>query len=258
MTLQNIPTPVESGFDSIFCEPSTTQNKRSPIANLAKSILIETACAGLLVTTACCFTASTATAFSIASFAVGTVAVNTLLRSVSTSWVPALNFAVLFGTTGNLLVHEAGHVAAASLVYKNLKAQITLLGLFRGAVSWTKTGLTPLGSLLGGVNSRLLVCVAGPLAAVLAGTAALVAGRHFKNHFPEFSRYLTAASAFTIAYQTLYALSALWASNADLGHDFIMLWHVGVNPVVASIFLVSIPLIVLSAYPRLRTKVGLL
>lgn len=175
-----------------------------------------------------------------------------IITDTISKWMPASSFAILFGATGNLLIHEAGHVVAAAYVYKDLSAQIRITGLFKAATSWSSTGLTPFGTFLGDLNSRLLVCVAGPLTAILAGAGALVVSKMLFNRYPELSRYLAASAIVTIAYQILYALSALWTSQTDLGHDFVMLWHVGVNPVVAGICLASIPTIALAAYFRLK------
>lgn len=280
MSLQNLTALV--GTDSnVAKQESTSENIRAKLlVNLAKSVLIETAGIALLSKATCFYAVSLSTAVLLPHLAIGIIITNALFKSVGcylqyrqlgqqetapeyprrgldrfktiAQWVPALNFAILFGTTGNLLIHEAGHISAASLVYKGLKAQITIPGLFRGAVSWTKTGLTAFGSSLGGLNSRLLVCVAGPLAAVSIATGALIAGIHLRDRFPMFSKYVILASVVTLVYQVVYALSAYWASSLDLCHDFVMLQQVGVNPVVAGICLASIPIIALVAYFRLK------
>lgn len=283
MTLQVISSWLKGRQVNAPCDISNNEMKAALISNLAKSILIETVCNVFLTKTTCFYAVSLSIASLISNLAIAIVVPNIFFKSIACSlqyrqveqqkitqeysrsglnkfktiaqWIPPINFAMLFGTTGNLLIHEMGHIGAASIVYKNLKAQITISGLFSGAVSWTKTGLTPLGSSLGSVNSRLLVCIAGPLNAVLAGTFALIAGIHFKDRFPEGSKYLTSTAVFIIAYQALYALSAFWASKDDLGHDFVMLWHVGIHPIIASIFLASIPLIALSIYKKSRILV---
>ncbi len=169
-------------------------------------------------------------------------------------WIPPTNFALLFGTTGNLLLHEAGHVVAASAVYNNLESQITITGLFRAATSWTRIGTTFFGDLMGELNARLFVCVAGSLTATFIASIALVASVYYKDRFPELSKYVILSALVTIAYQILYALSALVASQSDLGHDFVMMWQVGVHPILSSLILASIPVIALAIYFRLRTK----
>lgn len=280
MNSQNVTTLNGSASNTAKLEFKSENTRTSLLANLAKSALAETAAIALLSKATGFYAVSLSTTTLLPHLAIGIIITNTLFKSVGyclqyrqlgqqettpkcpksgldrfktiADWVAPLNFAFFFGTTGNLLIHEAGHISAASLVYRGLKAQVTIPGLFRGAVSWTKTGLTAFGSSLGGLNSRLLVCVAGPLAAVSIATGALVAGIHLRNRFPEFSKYVILASVVTLLYQVVYALSALWVSSADLCHDFVMLQHVGVNPIVASLCLASIPVIVLVAYFKLK------
>ncbi len=282
MTSKTILTNSVQNSFSLPNSRSLEEEKIHLIKRLVKHCLIETASIALLTKATCLYITSPQTTSSLYVLSIFVLAANILLKSVMTNfqyqclsspvnnlpfqsikrstdalkmtlpWIGPINFSIHFGTTGNLLIHEIGHVRAASLVYQNLKAQITVQGLFRGAVSWTKTGLTDFGSLLGGLNARLLVCISGPLAATLLGTGVLLAGIHFKDRFPELSKYLTLTAVGSIAYQSLYAMSAFWASKKDLSHDFTMLWHIGVNPVIASGFLVCIPLIAVAAYFRLQ------
>jgi hypothetical protein len=170
-----------------------------------------------------------------------------LFRSFN-EWIPSLGFSIFFGMTGNMLIHELGHVVAASTVYSNLTSQIRLTGIFKAAVTWDKSCNTMFGNVIGDLSSRLLVCMAGPLAATFVGTLGLIAGFHLKERFPEFSKYLTLSSLITIACQVLYALTAILAFESDLGHDFVMLWQVGIHPIVSSLILASFPIIALVAY----------
>jgi len=278
MGLQNI-TISDVAISNAAKRGYPTENiQKAYVATLVKSILFESASIVLLAKMTSFSAISRSAILSLSGLAISILIVNIAFKSIGSylrcqnqqqntsnsmrnysdiflkiiEWTPPLNFAVLFASTGNLLIHEAGHISAALLVYKDLKAQITIPGLFRGAVSWTKTGLTFFGGSLGGVNSRLLVCVAGPLAAISVATSTLVVGIHLKDRLPEFSKYVILSSLVTLLYQAVYALSGLWASRGDLSHDFMMLWHVGINPIVASLFLTSIPLIAVSAYFRLK------
>ncbi len=258
------------------------EEKSCRVKQLFKSCLVETACITFLIQVTCMYGVTSKVINSLKVFSVSVLSANILLKSglsyiqhrsikdhsqqdVSTQseaqadnvtgefnqWIAPFNFALFFGTTGNLLIHEVGHISAALLVYKGLNAQITIPGLFRGAVSWTKTGLTPIGTSLGGINSRILVCVAGPLLSVAVATSGLIGGIHLNDRLPEFSKYVILSSIITLFYQMIYALSGLWASKHDLCHDFNMLWRVGVHPVIASILLASIPLLGVSVYLRL-------
>ena len=243
----------------------------------AKRIIIETASVSLLSTVACSYATNFTVSSSIRNYSIATIITNIFLNlfnlkllnnidcNEKTSrnihfnfkktfeWLISLNFAFFFGTTGNLLIHEFGHVLAASMVYSNLSSQIELTGLFKAVISWYKSDNTMFGNIIGDLNSRLLICIAGPLSATFAGSLGLIAGFYLKELFSEFSRYLILSSIITIAYQVLYALTAMLTSKNDLGHDFVMLWQIGIHPLISSLILTCIPLIVLATYSRFLT-----
>jgi hypothetical protein len=157
-------------------------------------------------------------------------------------WLVPFNFALLFSSTGSVLIHEAGHALAAFLLYKNAHPQISIHSLFEGNTTWINQGLSPLGSLLGEPQVKFLALSVGPLAIVLAASAGFLSAIQLQKSYPKVSKCACFAALFSLVYHIRYALSALTASKPNMAHDFVQLWNYGIHPLTAAGFIAGVPL----------------
>ncbi|MCE5315854.1 MAG: hypothetical protein LLG04_00645 [Parachlamydia sp.] len=172
------------------------------------------------------------------------------------NYLAPISFSILDSTTRDVVIHEAGHAAAASLLYQNAKPQITVNPLQGGMTSYWVNGLTKTGRFFGEKGSRLIVAGAGPAAAVLADTIQIGVAHVVNKSHPTLSRYLKITAIFSLIGHTFYAFSAFTATKI-VGHDFAVLWAGGINPIVSIIAMVGLPIIVklgLCAYDHIRAK----
>lgn len=220
-----------------------------------------------LTGSACFFAASPAVAASLIVFTVTALSINIFSRisavildrcklkmSAETCRIIApFNMSFIYGATGNVLVHEAGHAAAITLICKNAKPQITVDGLFAGATSWINGKYTRLGKLLGPLNSQMLIAAAGPLAAVIFATIGIILALRLGLD-TYLGKCALFSSIFSIAHHVDYALSTFVADPTNLGHDFLMLWYCGIHPAVSVVCLIAIPTITVLGYLYYNNK----
>lgn len=162
-----------------------------------------------------------------------------------------ITFATIDSNTRDLVTHEAGHALATYAVYKNPMPSITIQAtqpFSAGGVTRFYPGqLTGFGEKIGRTNASSLVAAAGPAMSLTFSCVNLVVAHKIKDSHPRLSLYFLAAAITSIAQHVLYALSALWMTGGDLGHDFIRLWAGGVHPIISAITLIAIPLLVKGA-----------
>jgi hypothetical protein len=211
----------------------------------------------------CLFVASLSgvTTLLIASTCV--VALNALFRYIKLLNVPTLdkkdqpsektfiyrclgwNFAFLDSATRDVLVHEFGHAACSTLLYKNSSLSITLLPFLGGVTSYTPEALRSLGKLVGENAAGILVSLAGPLATLLFTSTALIISHLIKENHPQLHEYMNTSILLSVVQQLLYALSALETSGEELSHDFVYLWAIGgIHPLLCAAFICLIPLVI--------------
>lgn len=193
------------------------------------------------------------------AYAVSAIVINLLCRSVDaylssgpykgmTGGLPSLHCSLFYAATGGVLVHECGHALAAHLLFKNPLTKIVWTKPFYGATSFYIRSLSQIGKVVGLDASIFFVTLSGPLAGVLAGTAAIVAGLWLRKSYPEISAYLKMIGIAPIVHHVVYALSALTEPMDNFAHDFVALWGFGIHPVVAAVFILSLPLMVTLGY----------
>lgn len=274
--------PVEISFKPA---PAAQKPKRGwkIVQNVAMSSLKEFAIAMAFAAITCTFVATPAGASVLVITALAVVAFNTLARTLGggctyalhhidnknsfryrfckstetvCNYLAPISFSILDSTTRDVVIHEAGHAAAASLLYKGAKPQITVMPLQGGMTSYWVNGLTKIGRFFGEKGSRLIVAGAGPAAAVLADTIQIGVAHVVKKSHPTLSRYLKITAIFSLIGHTLYAFSAFTATKI-VGHDFAVLWAGGIHPMVSIVTMVGLPIIVklgLCAYDHIRAK----
>ena len=112
--------------------------------------------------------------------------------------------------------------------------------------------MTSLGHRLGYRHSIFVITLAGTALALLASSITLIAGLALHNNHPHASLYLTTIGIYSFLEHAQYALSALWISPAELGHDFVRLMTLGLHPTVATVAIISIPIIITVGYLSLK------
>ncbi len=171
------------------------------------------------------------------------------------NYIAPLNFSILDSTTRDLVIHEGGHLVAASLLYKNAQPEIIVRPFQGGATSFWTNGLTKLGQFFGEKGSRLIVAGAGPAAAVLVNSAHIGIAHAIRKTHPNLSRYLKVTAIISLVGHIFYALSALTPKNHMPAHDFVALRAGGIHPVASIVAMVALPIIVklgLCAYDHLK------
>lgn len=253
------------------------------VQNVAMSSLKEFAIAMAFAAITCTFVATPAGASVLVITALAVVAFNTLVRTVGggctyalhrmdnknafkhkfckgtqtvCNYLAPISFTVLDSTTRDVVIHEAGHAAAAALLYKGAKPQITIMPHQGGMTSFWVNGLTKIGRIFGEKGSRLLIAGAGPAAALLADSIQIGVAHVVRKSHPTLSRYLKITAIFSLIAHTMYAFSAFTATKI-VGHDFAVLWAGGIHPMVSIVSIVGLPIIVklgLCAYDHIQAK----
>lgn len=246
------------------------------IKEIVKKTLIELAVSLIFVGAACLFVATPLGMATLLACAATAVALNILFRSLAgfchyrlfqlknahthavltkkNSFEAALRFlnylvpmtfsSLTDAQTRELMVHEAGHAIASQVLIKNPQARIRIKP-FEGAVTSYRLGtLTKVGEFLGRENVKLFIAASGPAFSVLTAVAGFSTALAIRKSKPELSRYLKVIAIDSIAQHAFYALSALWTSSAQMGHDFVRLMAGGVHPVAATISMLALPIIV--------------
>lgn len=165
-----------------------------------------------------------------------------------TDYFCPISFALFDGSTRDIVTHEGGHALTSMLVYKNPNPSITIysekLVSSSGVTRFYPQKLSSLGQKLGQRNASTVVGAAGAAFSLTFSIGSIILSHKLKHSHPKLSRYFLASAITSIAHHALYALSALWASRKDLGHDFVRLWAGGIHPIVSLITIIALPLIV--------------
>lgn len=267
---------------SIICNIVESQNlyvdsEQKPLhvqsIEMMKGCFAEVLFSSITTGVACLFAATPQVAVSLVVFTVAILAINTFARIAALflegnsfmrskierddglspiaktfSTIPPFTHALLYGTTGNILVHEWGHYAAVSLIHSNAQPQVAIDSLFAGSTSWLISKYTSFGKLLGPLNSRLIIAAAGPLLAVCFATIGIIVALQLGEKYPDLSKCIFFSSNFSIVNHISYALSAFGADPKDLAHDFVMLWRCGIHPLASAVSLIAIPTIAILVY----------
>lgn len=247
----------------------------SLVQDVVLSTLKEMVLSTLMTAITCCFLAHSAIPVIIAT-TVTMIAINSLVRGLTAyqkyklhqleqqhhpvhngniaflkkticlgQWLCPANFAYFDQLTSAMLVHEAGHAAAAVAVYQHAHPRIEILPGGGGLTSYRAGALTRLGKYLGKKNSNLCIAAAGPAFSIITAIAQIALSHKLKKDHPEAAKYLLAAGISNIASHIIYALSALLQKHKNPGHDFLQLWKVGnIHPVVSIISMVALPVLV--------------
>lgn len=252
------------------------QYKNMLIKEVAKKSLIELAISLAFSGIACFFVATPMGMATLLICAVTAAALNAIFRSVGAcckyrifqlkndpseeaqkekayyqkilkffQYIAPLTFSGLVDTnTRDLLIHEGGHALAANILIKNPNTHITVYPLKGGQTSYRMGALSKIGEFFGRAKSKLIIAAAGPALAVVTATIGFGTSLAISKSNPELSRYMKVAAITSIANHVLYALSALWTSVTQKGHDFIQLWAGGIHPIVSAISIIALPIIV--------------
>ncbi|MBA3602389.1 MAG: hypothetical protein H0W50_01815 [Parachlamydiaceae bacterium] len=160
-----------------------------------------------------------------------------------TEWLCPFNFGVFHMLTTGIVIHEAGHAIAALLVFQRSNPVIEVIPGVGGVTRIMQGPLTKLGSWLGANNSYIFVVAAGPALAIISSTALIIFSHLLQTDHPEASKILLGASLINIGSHIIYAISALWETRMNSGHDFMQLWAIAnIHPVVSAIALVVLPI----------------
>jgi len=243
---------IESNFSS---RPIEAVIGSSKFCEICKNSITELGASTVLTGTACFFAAGPQVAISLVAFTIGVLAINFFFRVVGViadvmqftkisdtcRAIAPFNMAFLYLTTGNILVHEAGHKAAISLVYRQARSRMTIDGFHAGSTTWYIRKFSTCGKLLGPLNARMFVAAAGPLAAVALATIGIIFALQLGNQYSYLRDCGFFASVFSIVGHVNYALSGLSADPEEFAHDFVMLWKGGIHPIASAVFLVAVP-----------------
>ena len=86
--------------------------------------------------------------------------------------------------------------------------------------------------------------VSGPAFTLLVSSVLLAVGLAIRHTRPAFAKYLIVWSGIDFLYHAQYALAALYTEPWNLTHDFVHLTVFGLNPIVASIAILAIPIVI--------------
>lgn len=263
--------------------------KNHLIKEIAKKTLVELAISLVFAGITCLFIATPIGMITLLACTVAVVALNILLRSLGaycnyrllqlkhddslealskkerfrfifnlTQYLAPMAFSeVVDQNTRDLVMHEGGHALAAHVLIKHPRTRISIEPFEGGITTYRLGPLTKIGEYFGRAKTQLIISAAGPALSIVSATAGIAASLALKKSHPEISRYLNVVAADSIAKQVFYALSALWKSAVEKGHDFLHLMAGGVHPVVAALSMLVIPLLVklgFYIYDKIKAK----
>lgn len=243
--------------------PMTTlknENFDSTSIGYHKDILFEWGWGIGLTGVSCIFAATPYVATSLVVLTVNLLAVNLLCRMVAVIFnklafysahdtcrtLTSFNASLLYGTTGNILIHEFGHKTAVSSVYRNANPKISIDGLFAGSTSWKHSRYSSFGKLIGPINALRLLAASGALAAVAIATIGIIIALEWSSQTNYLRESILFSSIFSIVQHVTYSISAFSSDPRDLSHDFMALWKYGINPGISTAVLIFIPIAALS------------
>lgn len=157
-------------------------------------------------------------------------------------WCLSLNFALCTGVNCQALIHESGHAAAATLVYKKPGVSIALMPFSWGCTKY-RNGLNPLGEKMGALAASFFVIASGPSLALLVSSALLTTGLAIKKNLPQFGKYLITWALVDFAGHARYACSGMRGTQPM--HDFVRLSRLGLHPIVAIVGMIAVPILII-------------
>jgi hypothetical protein len=272
-------------------EDPSKEHRNKLIKEIVKKTLIELAVSLAFVGIACFFVVTPIGMATLFICAIAAVAINVILRSINSycmhrifqlnysesaaaavrkaryqtavnflSYLAPVSFSGLVdANTREVLMHEAGHALAANILIKKPQTQISIFPLQGGQTSYRLGALSKVGEFFGRANTKLIIAAAGPALSILTATVGLGASLALRNSNPELSRYLSTMSIDSIVQHVFYALSALWTSVAQKGHDFLQLMAGGIHPIIAAISMIALPIIVrigFFIYDKIKEKIA--
>jgi hypothetical protein len=158
-------------------------------------------------------------------------------------YMTGTNFALLTGLNTQFLVHETGHALAALSVYKNPKIRVEVYPFSGGLTTYFKR-LNDFGKKLGAPTALALVIASGPGFTLLISSVILAVGLMVKGKNPLLGKYMICYSAVDFLNTASYALSTLKTDPFNWAHDFAHLSFFGLDPVVATIVILAVPLLI--------------
>lgn len=245
------------------------KDRKDQIKFLAKKVALaslkELAISLSFTAVACIFVPTPPTMIALIVTAVAVVVFNTLIRTAAAyctykshqtnqpiykaaakvlQFLCPLSFGVLDVTTRQVLVHEAGHAIAASIVYNNPRPSIEIKPFEGGVTRYYPKELSAAGTAMGANASRMVVAAAGPFFGIALATADLVLAHKVRKSHPMLRKYLIISAVMNIGQHVFYALSSFWTTTNTSGHDFLKLASGGFHPAAAVATMIAIPLII--------------
>lgn len=158
-------------------------------------------------------------------------------------WITGANFAVLTGYNTQTLIHESGHAMAALACYAKPRPNIQVHPFVGGITQFFKTSLSPFGKKLGPVTTTCFIIASGPGFALLISSILFSIGLAIREKYPHVGKYLIAWGLLDFLHHAEYAYSALGADPSNFSHDFVHLSVFGLNPAVAAVGIIAIPIL---------------
>lgn len=163
--------------------------------------------------------------------------------AAAVDWLAPIAFGLGSLFNAQTLIHEGGHWLAARLLYVNSYPKLSLDPFLGGSTTYRPGELTRLGQAIGRRWASPVIAAAGPVLALASAGAMLAAGEAVRDSFPECSRVLIVAALIDFFAHFVYALSALWYGPQARGHDFVVLWGIGIHPIAAAICIAALPVL---------------
>ena len=113
-----------------------------------------------------------------------------------------------------------------------------------GQTQFCKTALSPFGQKLGAATSTCFIIASGPALTLFISSILLAIGVAILESHPQFGKYLIAWAGVDFINHAVYAYSALGTESWRLNHDFVHLGIFGLHPMVATVGIVTIPIII--------------
>ena len=158
-------------------------------------------------------------------------------------WWTGENFAFFTGVNAQMLVHEMGHAIATLSLYKNPRPRVELMP-FEGGLTTYYKALGALGKKIGPVATTIAVTASGPAFTLLVSAIILAVGLAIRAKHPHISKYFISWGVLDFLNHARYAYSTINADPFNLAHDFAHLSILGINPVVATIAILAIPIVI--------------
>lgn len=247
---------------------SVSSNQKNLIHDVVKRSLIELSLSLAIGTITIAFTATALQgALIIGAIAVQTIC-NIMFRYAGTMagqdpnckesrWIASASaylcptfFDYLTAYNGQILLHEAGHAATASLLFKNANPKITMTPYLGGKTTFNTAKLTQFGENLGKSGAMFLVTLMGPACTLLVSTIAIAVGCAVQEKFPELSSYFICTGKRDFHANSFYALSALLSSPFEKAHDYARLATYGIHPLASALFLLMMPIVITKTMHR--------